>query len=126
MMFILSALGLATGIILAVVGLSPGGSELERILAIACFAMGAAGFVGLAMDDGIRPPRRSPPHSIGNLFCAIVGAPIALVCLGVFVLTLVPSIWVFLPTLAVWAWISIGRRDHEPSPPHGARLPAYA
>lgn len=128
MMLILSALGAGGFVVLAVLGLSSGGTELERILAIACFFMAAAGFVGFATQDARKPRIPRPRASVmGDLFSAVAIAPVAMVCAGVFLLTLVPAIYVMLPVLAVWR-LSFApvTRERAPAPRRGTGMPAYA
>lgn len=95
------AMGVVGALVLGFIGLRAGAhGELERILAIACLAMAAAGFVGLRADDGIADPRRPSALSFGDKLVVAVAAPLVLACLGVFVATLIPSWYVILPFFA--------------------------
>lgn len=120
MLFIISAVGLVGAVVLGVVGLARGDAgELEQILAIACVAMAAAGIVGRQASVGTDHPPRERHHvgvTLGDLFSAIVIAPWAAVCFGVFLLTLVPSIYVCLPVLAIWWLGSDERRERHDEP----------
>jgi hypothetical protein len=134
MLFVITVLGALGAIVLGLVGLARGDAgELERILAIACIAMAAAGVVGLwSRTPGLST---SPSHveprrvaiSLGDLFSAIAIAPVVALCAGVFLLTLIPSIYVSLPVLAIW-WLGSEERrarhvEHVPGP---AELPEPA
>lgn len=122
MLFIISVLGVIGGVVLGLVGLARGDAgQLERILAIVCFAMAASGLVGrLARPPGeprMHLPRRAGV-TVGDIFSAIVIAPTVALCVGVFLLTLIPSIYVSLPVLAIWWFGSESRRGRhvEPTP----------
>ena len=55
LLFIVSALGLVGAFVVGLDGLMLGSAgELERIAAIACLALAAAGVVGVLADDGRR------------------------------------------------------------------------
>ncbi len=104
MLFIVCAVGLSGGFVLGLDGLMVGSAgELERIAAIACFAMAAAGLLGMFADDGRRAmrPRRDRDQR-GDVLRVIAVAPILALSVGVFVATLLPAIYVMLPVFAVW------------------------
>jgi len=129
MLFIISLLGVIGAVVLGLVGLARGDAgELERILAIACFAMAAAGLVGRSADT---PKVARTPHHLrvgvtaGDLLSAIAIAPTAALCVVVFLLTLLPAIYVMLPVFAIWWFGSQSPRGRalEPAP---ARVPEHA
>jgi hypothetical protein len=134
MMFIISVVGFLGAIVLGMVGLARGDAgQLERILAIAGLAMAASGLVGrfARTPDEVRtrPHVRAFANSLGDLFSAIAIAPIVALCVGVFLLTLIPSIWVMLPVFAIWwAGGEMKRGEREPIEPtaHPAPLPEPA
>ena len=121
MLFIISALGIVGACVIGLDGLMLGSAgELERIAAIACMALAAAGFVGLMADDGSRA-RTSTLRRLelgGYAFQWIAAAPILALSVGVFLATLLPAIYVMLPFFAVWWYGSPERR------PVAARAPA--
>ena len=130
MLFIISAVGFVGALILGLDGLRPGSAgQPELIAATACFALAAAGIVGILADDGARTPRnfRHP-----NVLHVIAVAPIMALSLGVFLMTLVPALYVSLPFFAIWYLASgaPGRRA-EPVPARGRdrehplQTPAY-
>lgn len=137
MLFIISALGIVGGFVVGLDGLMLGSAgELERIAAIACFALAAAGLVGLLTDDGQRTRRTRQRVERGDVLHAIAAAPIVALSVGVFVATLIPAIYVSLPFLALWWYASHQRwpaalapasapigteREHE----HPLQVPAY-
>lgn len=127
-MYLLGLLGVVGAVILGAVGLARGDAgELERILAIACVAMAAAGFVGNAASSPTPGAARRwrVGVSLGDLLSAIAIAPVAALCVGVFLLTLVPSIYVSLPVLVIWWFGSeTGRPRHVTPIPEALPVPA--
>jgi hypothetical protein len=127
MLFIISALGIVCGFVVGLDGLMLGGAgELERIAAIACFALAAAGLVGLLADDGWRTRRTRRRVERGAVHHAIAVAPIMALSVGVFVATLIPAIYVSLPFLAVWWYASHQRWPAALAPARGASEPDLA
>lgn len=122
MLFIISAMGLIGGLVIGLDGLMLGSTgQLERIVAIACFAVAAGALVGLLADDGLRTRRRARERvEHGDVLHAIAVAPILALSVGVFVATLIPAVYVMLPFFALW-WLFGGEHRHEP-----ARVPARA
>jgi hypothetical protein len=95
------AIGILGALVLGFIGLRAGAhGELERVLAIACLAMAAAGFVGVRADDGIAEARQPSALSVGDKLVVAVAAPLVLACLGVFVATLIPSWYLIVPFFA--------------------------
>ena len=123
MLFIIAIAGFIGAAAFGLLGLSRGDAgQLERILGIACLAMAASGLVGrFARTPGEPRPKprvRRIAISLGDLFSAVAIAPIVALCVGVFLLTLVPSIYVMLPVFAVWwATSEMGRGRREPIEP---------
>jgi hypothetical protein len=124
MMFIIAVLGFIGGGVLGLVGLARGDAgELERILAIACFAMAASGLVGRAAKGPSEARTGAVRHPLRiGVLCAIAIAPTAALCVGVFLLTLIPSVYVMLPVFAFW-WLGSETRhgrhpEHVPAPLH--------
>jgi hypothetical protein len=121
MMYMLGFFGVIGAVAFGAVGLARGDAgQLERILAIACIAMAAAGLVGNAASTPTPGlvHRRPLGVSLGDLFSAIAIAPVVALCVGVFLLTLIPSIYVALPVLVIWWFGSETGRPHhlEPMP----------
>jgi hypothetical protein len=121
MLFIIAVLGVIGGVVLGLVGLARGDAgELERILAIACFAMAASGLVGRSARDPstARVRARRVAIEVGDLITAIAVAPVVALCAIVFLLTLIPSVYVMLPVFTVWWLGSETRRGRhvEPTP----------
>jgi hypothetical protein len=97
-----AAMGVLGALVLGFVGLRAGDhGELERILAIACFAMAAGSLLGVRTDDGIADARRPSGLPLGDKVMMVVAAPLVLGCLAVFVATFIPSWYLSLPFLAV-------------------------
>lgn len=128
MMFIISVVGVLGGVVLGLVGLARGDAgQLERILAIACFAMAASGLVGRMARTPLTETERlallQRPRrwgvTVGDLVSAIAIAPVVALCVGVFLLTLIPSVYVMLPVFAVW-WLGSETRH----PRHVEPMPA--
>lgn len=133
MLFIISILGVLGAAIFGFLGLAHGGAQLERILAIAFIAMAAAGIVGrwarrMGPITPIHVDTRRAAIEVSDMISLLVSLPIIALCIGVFLLTLIPSAFVMLPFLAVW-WFGAehGERVVEPAPaPAPARLPEPA
>ena len=117
MMFVVAVLGGIGCVVLGLLGLIRGDAgELERILAIACFAMAAAGVVG-ALARTPNPPRARPRRlSLGGAIMAVAIIPAMALSVGVFLLTLIPSVYVMLPFIAVWWLGSESRRSRRIEP----------
>ncbi|MDB5215259.1 MAG: hypothetical protein JWO86_3186 [Myxococcaceae bacterium] len=132
MLFVISALGIIGAFVMGLDALVLGsGAELEHIVAIACLALGAAGLVGAMADDGLR--ERSPQRELvaRGAFQLIAAAPIIALSVGVFVATLIPSLYVAIPFFAVWWYASPARRAARARPvageaEHPLHAPAYA
>jgi hypothetical protein len=129
MLFILSAIGIVGAAIFGIAGLTAGGTELERILAIAFVALAAAGFVGRQTkradrraDVGLPIDIERRPITLGGVVSAVAAAPILAISLGTFVLTLIPSLFVCLPLFVLW-WFESRPERALPAPAH-APLPA--
>jgi hypothetical protein len=102
MLFIVCAMGLVGAIVIGLDGLMLGSAgELERIAAIACFALAAAGLVGVLADDGRRTRRPRSALEPADVFQLVAAAPILAIMVGTFVATLLPAIYVMLPFFAV-------------------------
>lgn len=115
MLFIISALGVVGGLVIGLDGLMLGSAgQLERIAAIGCFALAAAGLVGLLADDGRRARSRRVRVERGDILHVIAVAPIMALSVGVFVATLIPAVYVMLPFFAVW-WFAGAERRHAPA-----------
>jgi hypothetical protein len=79
-----AAMGVLGALVLGFVGLRAGDhGELERILAIACFAMAAGSLLGVRTDDGIADARRPSGLPLGDKVMMVVAAPLVLGCLAV-------------------------------------------
>jgi len=117
MMFVVAVLGGIGCVVLGLLGLIRGDAgELERILAIACFAMAAAGVVG-TLARTPNPPRARPRRlSLGGAIMAVAIIPAMALSVGVFLLTLIPSVYVMLPFIAVWWLGSESRRSRRIEP----------
>ena len=135
MLFMISALGIVGAFVVGLDGLMLGSAgELERVAAIACMALAAAGFVGLMADDGLRssaPTRQRVER--GDVLHVIAVAPIMALSVGVFLATLLPAIYVMLPFLAVWWFGTQARRPAATVAPASAagrgrplQVPAYS
>ena len=139
MLFVISAVGFLGAIIFGLDGLMLGSAgQLELIVAIACFALAAAGLVGVFADAGDRN-RAETAHGRGlvghpNVLHAVAVAPIMALSVGVFVATLIPAVFVMLPFLAVWYLVSgaTARLAHAGAPAvapadreHPLQVPAY-
>jgi hypothetical protein len=109
--------GVVGALVLAFVGLrADEHGELERILAVACVAMAAAGLLGLTAHDDTSDLKPSV-LSTGDTFMLLVTAPLLALCGGVFVLTLLPSWYVILPVFAaLWGAVFARPRPPEPEP----------
>src|SRR3954447_15959916 len=110
MLFVISAVGVVGALILGLDGLmlanAGRGGQLELIVAIAFFALAAAGLVGLLVDDGRRDHTARAIVGRPNILHVIAVAPIMALSVGVFVATLIPAVYVMLPFFAVWYWAS--------------------
>lgn len=134
MLFMLSGLGIVGAVGFAIAGLSPSGTELERILAVVCAAMAAAGIVGGQTQRAIEGrtdvmPRLDDLERLSKLagaFMAIAAAPILAIMIGAFVGTLIPSVFVLLPLFAIVWLVSPGMRGEHAPAPAPAPLPAPA
>jgi hypothetical protein len=116
MLFIISAVGVIGGLILGLDGLMLGSAgQLERIAAIASFALSAAGLVGLLADDGRRERRARHRDRVehGDVLHVIAVAPIMALSLGAFLATLVPAIYVMMPFFALWYYASATRASER-------------
>ncbi len=101
MLFIVCAMGLVGAFVIGLDGLMLGSAgELERIAAIACFALAAAGLVGLLADDGRRTRRHRSALEPADVFQLVAAAPILAIMVGTFVATLFPAIYVMAPFFA--------------------------
>ena len=135
MLFIVSAVGLVGAFVIGLDGLMLGSAgELERIVAIACFAFAAAGLVGLMVDDGWRAKKRRGLIGAGEAFQLVSAAPILAIMVGTFVATLLPAVYVMLPFFAIWGPAATERRAARahpllpgiPATPQGPlHVPAY-
>jgi hypothetical protein len=139
MLFVISAVGVVGAVILGLDGAmlaSAGrGGQLELIIAIAFVAVAAAGLVGFFADDGRRDHTARRLLGRPNILHVVALAPIMALSVGVFVATLIPSVYVMLPFFAVWYWASRasgasgdrhGRIDAaREHPAYGSRAPAY-
>jgi hypothetical protein len=140
MLFIISAVGVVGAMILGLDGLmlaSAGrGGQLELIVAIAFVAVAAAGVVGLLADDGRRDHTARGLFGHPDILHVVAVAPIMALSVGVFVATLIPSVYVALPFFAVWYWASGAARARRTErhgrieaarehPAYGSRAPAY-
>jgi hypothetical protein len=130
MLFIVSAVGIVAAFVIGLDGLMLGSAgELERIMAIACFAFAAAGLVGVLADDGrrARKPHRDRVEG-GGVFQAIAAAPIVLCCGAVFLATMIPALYLMLPFF-VLSWPFAARRPAEeaaaPAVGRPLQVPAY-
>lgn len=122
MLLIVTAAGILGSVILGLRGLAAGSAgELDRILAIACVFFAAAGVLGTWIDDGKRS-KTVPVLTRDQRVHLLVATPLVLLMLGVFLVTLIPSIYVMLPFFAVWHYTS---RPHAETP-RRAPAPAYA
>ncbi len=121
MPWIITAAGIVGSLILGVDGMIRGSEgELSRIFAIACFFMAAAGFLGIAFDasSSDSPSRVRPSIVIADVLSAIAIAPIVIVCTGVFLLTLVPSMFLMLPAFLRWSFEAPKEGDFDFSEHH--------
>ena len=117
MMFVIAVLGGIGCVVLGLLGLVRGDAgELERILAIGCFAMAAAGVVGVLATTP-NPPRARPRRiTVGGTVMAVAIIPAMALSVGVFLLTLIPSVYLMLPFFALW-WVgSESRRSRRVEP----------
>ena len=137
MLFVISAVGAVGALILGLGGLMRGSAgQLELIAAIACFALAAAGVVGLLADDGRRDHTRAETRRalVGhpNVLHVVAVAPIMALSVGVFLATLIPAVFVMLPFLAAWYLVSgaTAQPAREGAPAtghydHPLQFPAY-
>ena len=126
LLFIVAAAGIAGSVLFGVLGLDAGhAGELERIFALMCFFMAAAAMVGVVLDDGIGD-WSAPPLTRDQKVHLLVGLPVAVFMLLVFLATLIPAIYVLLPIFAARRVILYAQRPgpQRPGRAHGA--PAYA
>lgn len=128
MMFVIAVLGGIGFVVLGLLGLVRGDAgQLERILAIACFAMAAGGVVGMLASTP-NPPRARPRRiTLGGAIMAVAIIPAMALSVGVFLLTLIPSVYVMLPFFALW-WLGGESRRSRRVEPTTARpgLPEHA
>lgn len=117
MMFVVAVLGGIGFVVLGLLGLIRGDAgQLERILAIACFAMAAAGVVGMLASTP-NPPRERPRRlTLSGTIMGVAIIPAMALGVGVFLLTLIPSVYVMLPFFAVWWLGSESRRSGRVEP----------
>ena len=124
MLLIVTAAGILGSIVLGIRGLAAGSSgELDRILAIGCFLAAVAGALGSWIDDG-KHSKSAPVLTRDEQVQLLVATPLVLLMLGVFLVTLIPSIYVMLPVFVVWHYSS--RLQPARPPPSQAPSPAYA
>jgi hypothetical protein len=132
MFILLTGIGIIGTVIFGMAGLRPGGTELERVLTVIFLAIVAAGIVGRKAERAIDGRLRPEPHlevarrPIGGVIMTAAVAPILAMSIGVFVLTLIPSVFAMLPFLAVWWLATEGRADHTHPVPVEAPVPAPA
>jgi hypothetical protein len=123
MLFIATAAGIVGTIVMGLRGLTAGSAgELDRILALGFLFIAAASLLGIRIDDG-RRPKTARVLTMSEGFLLLVASPLILLMLGVFLATLIPSIYVMLPIFAVWHYTS---RTRPVSPPRATPQPAYA
>lgn len=124
MLFIVCAVGLVGAFVIGLDGLMLGSAgELERIAAIACLALAAAGLVGVLVDDGRRTRRRRSSLEPADVFQLVAAAPIFAIMVGAFVATLLPAIYVMVPLFAASA--ASQRRAARAHPGTGAAPAKY-
>lgn len=112
MIFVLMiAIGAVAAVVFGVLGFFGGGAELERILAFVSVAFAAAGVVGKMTDDSQETFRRS----LGSLVSGFMSAFLIAFGGAVFVLTLIPSLYVCLPILGLWILLEHGFPELGPS-----------
>jgi hypothetical protein len=134
MLFIVCAVGLVGAFVIGLDGLMLGtGGELERVAAIACFALAAAGVVGVLADDGARTWRRRRSLEVADVLQLVAAAPILAIMVATFVATLLPAVVVMVPFFAIWGPAASTRRATRAHPVVGATsieqpllVPAYA
>jgi hypothetical protein len=105
-MIALFGVSLVAAIGLAMRGASSAGTEFERIAAIGCgFLALVALVVRVVSNDGVppRPRTHSTAVTVLAVFSAAVCAPAVIAICGVFVITLLPAIFLMLPFYAAWA-----------------------
>ena len=121
MLFIVCAAGLVGAFVIGLDGLMVGAAgERERIAAVACLALAAAGLVGVLVDDGRRTPRRRSSLEPADVFQLVAAAPILAIMVGTFVATLLPAIYVMVPFFSSWGPAASQRRAARARPALGA------
>jgi hypothetical protein len=122
MLLIITAAGILGSVVFGFRGFGEGaGGELYRILALGCSFAAAAAALGSWIDDGRRTKKTRVLTNDERLHL-LVATPLALLMVGVFLVTLIPSIYVMLPFFAVWHYLG----NAAPAPPTYQAEPAYA